>query len=126
MKTIPTQFIDEPIEVRFDEEPVYEKRPPCPQAFIWRDEVFRIAEILNEEQDFTRRGKYSRNMIPSHAQSATKVGSWGVGRYNFSVIVEGGRIFDIYFDRAPKDAGDRKGHWFIKGERAIVDENNNN
>ena len=32
-----------------------------------------------------------------------------------------GRIFEIYFDRAPQNAGDRKGHWFLKGERALVE-----
>jgi hypothetical protein len=123
MNTIPKHFIDEPIEVEFKEPPVYEKRPPCPDALIWNGETYKITEVLSEEQDFNRRGRYSRNMSPAHSQSATKVGSWGVGRYNFCVVVEGGRIFDIYFDRAPKDAGDRKGHWFLKGEREIVEEN---
>jgi hypothetical protein len=121
MKTVPVQFIDEPIEVTFAEPPVYEKRPPCPQAFVWRGETYQIAEMLSEEQDFNRLGKSARNIQPQHLQSATKVGSWGVGRYSFCVTVAGGRIFEIYFDRAPKDAGDRKGHWFIKGERAFVE-----
>ena len=124
MKTIPVQLIDEPIEVTFAEPPAYEKRPPCPQAFLWRGKVYPIIEVLSEEQDFNRRDRSARNMQPKHLQSATKVGSWGVGRYSFCVIVAGGQIFEIYFDRAPKDAGDRKGHWFIKGERARIEEPN--
>lgn len=121
MRTIPIQFIDEPIEVTFSEEPVYEKRPSCPQSFTWRGETYLIQAMLSEEQDFSRRGKSARNMEPSHLQSATKVGSWGVGRYSFCVRVVDGRIFEIYFDRAPQNAGDRKGHWFLKGERAQIE-----
>jgi len=119
MKTIPLQFIDETIEVIFNEPPTYEKKPPCPDAFIWRGETYRISEVLSEEQDFNRRGRSARNMEPAHLQAAAKRGSWGVGRYSFEVRVEGGRIYEIYFDRAPQEAGDRKGHWFLKGERAI-------
>jgi hypothetical protein len=126
MQTIPIQFIDEPIEVTFSEPPVYEKRPSCPNSFIWRGEHFEVVEVLSEEQDFNRKGKSARNMQPAHLQSATKVGSWGVGRYSFCVIVDGGRIFEIYYDRAPKDAGDRKGHWFLKGERARTAKDDNN
>jgi len=121
MKTIPSQFIDEPIEVFFAEPPVYEKRPDCPQAFIWRGVTYPILETISERQDFNRRGRSARNMQPAHLQSATKVGSWGVGRYYFCVRVAGERIFEIYFDRAPQDAGDRKGHWFLMGERQLVD-----
>jgi len=120
MQTIPKQFIVEPIEVTFKETPQYEKRPPCPDAFIWRGETFMIMEMLTEEQDFDRRGRSERNMQPAHLQSASRLGSWGVGRYSFCVFVDGGRIFEIYFDRAPQDAGDRKGHWFLKGERVQI------
>jgi hypothetical protein len=122
MKTLPSQFYDEPIEVTFDQAPLYAKRPDCPRAFRWREEDFRIVEMLSEEQNFERRGRSARNMVPEHAVTASRVGSWGVGRYFFCVVVENGRIFDIYFDRAPQNAGDRKGHWFIKGERIRVEE----
>ncbi len=122
MKTIPSQFIDEPIEVNFDEPPMYEKRPDCPQSFLWRGETYLIQKILSERQDFNRRGRSARNMQPAHLASASKVGSWGVGRYYFCVQVNGGKIFEIYFDRAPQEAGDRKGHWFILGERHVVND----
>ena len=122
MQTIPLQFIDEPIEVIFTQPPLYEKRPPCPDAFIWRGETYTVVEMLNEQQDFTRRGRSARNMEPAHLQSASRLGSWGVGRYSFYVKVKGERIFEIYFDRAPQEAGDRKGHWFIKGERAFINQ----
>jgi hypothetical protein len=81
-------------------------------------------KVLSERQDFSRRGRSARNMQPAHQASAAQKGSWGVGRYYYCVEVEAGRIFEIYFDRAPQDAGDRKGHWFLMGERQIVKDEN--
>jgi len=109
-------FIDEPIEIGFKESPVMEKKPGCPNLFIWNGQFYTITEMLEEWSDFTRRGKYARNMAPGHAVTASRRGSWGVGRFFFRVRVEDGRIFDLYYDRAPKDADDRKGHWFLYRE----------
>jgi hypothetical protein len=64
-----------------------------------------------------RRGRMSNNMRPAHASRASRLGSWGVGRFYFRVKVDDGRIFEIYYDRAPADADNRKGAWFLKGER---------
>jgi len=61
----------------------------------------------------------SANMAPVHLASAARNGSWGVGRFYFRVVVESGQIFEIYYDRAPKDVDNRKGGWFLKGERHI-------
>ena len=111
------RFIDEPIEVQFDSPPLLEKSPPCPQGFVWQSQIFRIVELLAEWKDFRRRGRMGRNMIPPHLSRAERIGSWGVGRFFFRVRTEDGRIFEIYFDRAPADAGDRKGSWVLFGER---------
>ncbi len=113
------RFIDEPIEAQFDSPPLLEKSPPCPQGFIWQSQIFRIVELLAEWKDFRRRGRMGRNMIPPHLSRAERIGSWGVGRFFFRVRTEGGRIFEIYFDRAPADAGDRKGSWVLFGERLV-------
>ncbi|HBA90257.1 MAG TPA: hypothetical protein DCZ08_00220 [Anaerolineaceae bacterium] len=113
------RFIDEPIDVQFDSPPLLEKSPPCPQGFIWQSETFRIVELLAEWKDFRRRGRMGRNMIPPHLSRAERIGSWGVGRFFFRVRTDGGRIFEIYFDRAPADAGDRKGSWVLFGERLV-------
>ena len=90
----PTHFFDEQIEVLFDTPPVYEKTPPCPNGFIWNDETYRIIETLSEWSDFSRRGKYARNMRPAHAAVASTRGSLNVGRFYFRVKVENGQIFD--------------------------------
>lgn len=111
------RFIDDPIEALFDAPPLYEKSPGCPNGFVWNGETFRVLDLLAEWKDFRRRGRMSNNMIPAHLSRAERIGSWGVGRFFFRVRTEGGRIFDIYFDRAPMDAGDRKGRWVLFGER---------
>ncbi len=118
METVPSRFIDEPVDVFFDHPPLLEKKPDCPSAFAWRGQTWRIVTLLSEWQDFRRRGRMARNMCPEHAAAAQVRGSWGVGRYFFRIQVEGGRIFDLYYDRAPVDAGDRKGHWFLHCERS--------
>ncbi|KAF0112223.1 MAG: Uncharacterized protein FD147_284 [Chloroflexi bacterium] len=117
MDTIPSHFYDEPIEVIFDQPPLLEKKPDCPQGFIWRGETYHITEILEEWVDYRRRGKMARNMKPAHLSSASRKGSWGVGRFCFRVKVESGRFFELYYDRAPENVDNRKGNWFLLGER---------
>lgn len=110
------RFIAEPIEAVFDRPPVLEKKPNCPNAFIWRGETYRIVEKLREWHDYARRGRMARNMQPQHAAVAAGRGSWGVGRDYFRVRVESGQAFDIYYDRAPKGPDARKGAWFLYRE----------
>jgi hypothetical protein len=109
----PLHFIDEPITVEFDQPPLFEKKPPCPDRFIWRGETYPITELLSEWMDTARRGRMARNMKPTHLVVATTRGSWGVGRYHFRVCTASGRWFDLYYDREPQNAGDRKGRWFL-------------
>lgn len=114
LKTI--HFYAEPITVEFDRPPVLEKKPVCPDAFTWRETVYRVTEVLAEWVDFQRRGRMARNMQPQHAAVAQSRGSWGVGRYYFRVLTSAGRIFEIYYDRAPKDIDSRKGNWVMVRE----------
>ena len=107
------RFIAEEIEVGFDRPPLLEKRPGCPDRFIWGDESFEISEKLAEWHDYRRRGRMARNMQPAHAAVAEQRGSWGVGRDYFRVRTVGGRVFELYYDRAPKDVDRRKGAWFL-------------
>ncbi len=114
----PIHFYDAPIEVVYDKPPVYEKTPDCPNEFIWEDKPYRIIETLSEWSDFTRRGKYARNMRPTHAAVASNRGSLNVGRFYFRVKVGNGQIFDLYYDRAMKSVDERKGQWFLYRELA--------
>jgi hypothetical protein len=36
-----------------------------------------------------------------------------VGRDYFRIRTGTGRVFDIYYDRSPKTASERKGMWFL-------------
>jgi hypothetical protein len=115
MKTewLPIRFIDQEIEVSFIHPPLLAKKPGAPDAFHWDGELFQVDEVLSSWFDVQRRGQMAKNMSPEHLRVASKRGSWGVGRYYFRVRTSQGRVFDLYYDRAPKKAADRSGHWFL-------------
>lgn len=116
MNPLPSRFIEEPIEVIFKKKPALEKKPGCPDGFVWRGDTHQITEILSEWHDYLRRGRMARNMSPPHAAVASGRGSWGVGRDYFRIRTRSGRSFEIYYDRAPLDADRRKGQWFLYKE----------
>lgn len=111
-----TRFLSEPLEVEFDEAPLLEKKPGCPDRFTWGEESFEIVELLAEWHDYRRRGRMAQNMRPERLARAERTGSWGVGRDFYRVRTEGGRIFEIYYDRSPKDVDRRKGYWVLYQE----------
>jgi hypothetical protein len=106
-------FIDEEITVHFRQAPMLEKKPEAPQSFDWRGTRMTVTEVVSTWFDFERKGREARNMAPPHLATARRRGSWGVGRFYFRVRTDDGRAFDLYYDRAPEGAGDRKGHWFL-------------
>jgi hypothetical protein len=112
------RFIGEPITVEFDRPPLYEKKPSCPDRFFWRGDRYPITELLSAWLDTTRRGRMARNMQPAHLAMASHRGSWGVGRYHFCVRTESGQCFELYYDRKPMSAGNRKGNWYLFRELA--------
>lgn len=114
----PIRFVSERMEVEFEERDLPEKKPGCPAAFTWRGVRFAVVERLSEWHDYERRGRMARNMRPEHAARAEQTGSWGVGRHYHRVRTDSGRIFDIYYDRAPRNAVDRKGGWYLFRELA--------
>jgi hypothetical protein len=116
MSAKPLRFIGEPITVEFETPPPIEKKPPCPNRFTWRDEVYDVTRLISEWSDWSRRGRSARNMRPTNMAKTASRGSWGVGRLYFRVRVASGAVFDIYYDREPKDASDRKGSWFLYRE----------
>lgn len=109
----PIRFIGAEIEARFEEPPLLAKKPGPPASFVWDGGLHLIECVISSWADFGRRGRMARNMQPAHLEEASRRGSWGVGRFYFRVQVEGGRVFDLYYDRAPQAAADRAGHWFL-------------
>ena len=61
-------------------------------------------------------------MTAAHLAVASLRGYWGVGRFSFRVRTEEGRIFELYYDRAPKSVDDRKGSWTLYQEMVNDDE----
>lgn len=112
-KFVARQFIGEEITVYFENPPMLSKKPGPPDRFHWQENEFIIAATLSTWFDFGRKGRMAINMREEHLRQAERRGSWGVGRFYFRVRTQEGRIFDLYYDRAPKDAGDRQGHWFL-------------
>ena len=116
MEWKPIRFIEEPVEVSFEQTPLLEKVPNCPSGFIWRETPFTIVELISEWHDYTRRGRMAHNMRPEHAAAAERRGSWGVGLAYFRIMTDSGRVFDLYYDRAPRDVHHRKGVWLLYQE----------
>ena len=112
----PIKFIGEEIEVKFDKPLTLAKKPGCPDAFIWQNEEYRVVELLSQWSDFTRRGRFARNMQPHNQRKAVRRGSLGVGRFYFRVRTKVGRIFELYYDRAPKSVDDKMGSWSLYRE----------
>ncbi len=121
MEYKPIHFIGEQVEVQFDKPPLFSKKPGCPDRFVWKDQTFQIIEKLSEWQDFNRSGRMEYNMRPANAAKAKRRGSWGVGKFYFRVQTDSGRIFELYYDRAPKDVDDRKGAWILYREMNVDD-----
>jgi len=117
----PLRFIGEQIEVEFDKPPLYSKKPGCPDRFIWKKNTYLILEKLAEWQDYSRSGDMIHNMRPANLSKALRRGSWGVGKYYFRVQVINDQIFELYYDRAPKDVENRLGGWFLDREMERTD-----
>ena len=112
----PIKFISETVDVIFDIPPVIEKRPDCPDGFTWEGETYRVVENMREWKDFSRRGRMAHNMRPANMSKAFRRGSWGVGRFYFRVQTINEQVFDLYYDRAPKDVDNRLGGWYLDRE----------
>ncbi|MDH3628730.1 MAG: DUF6504 family protein [Acidobacteriota bacterium] len=112
----PKRYIGREIEVSFDEAPALKKTPHCPDVLRLGKETLRVVEVLEEWSDFKRKGRFAENMRPEHRETAESRGSWGVGRIFFRVRVEDDRLFELYYSRAPKDAANRLGFWFLRCE----------
>ena len=122
MEYKPVRFINEQVEVHFKRPPTLEKKPHCPDGFKWRDVYHKIDEVISEWVNYRRRGRMAKNMTPTHAETAARRGSWGVGEFYFRVQTTEGRIFDLYYDRSPKSVDDHKGNWFLDRELEYQEE----
>lgn len=109
----PLSFISQVITVHFETPHVLEKKPGAPDRFEWHGETFCVAEKLKEWHDYERRSRMAHNMRPTHLRAARSRGSWGVGRDYYCVRTTCDRVFDLYYDRTPASAGNRRGQWIL-------------
>jgi hypothetical protein len=116
MSYTPVRFINQQIKVRYDSPPILEKKPGCPDGFLWQDREYTISDLLSEWHDYDRKGRMTNNMKPANTRKATIKGSWGVGQDYYRIRTVQNLIFEIYYDRAPKNVNDRKGTWFLYRE----------
>ena len=116
----PLHFYGDEIDVEYETAPFLSKKPTAPDHILWKEQRFTIEEVISSWFDYSRKGRMALNMRPQNRMKAERRGSRGVGRFYFRVRVREGRVFDIYYDRAPKDAGDHKGHWFLWREVEAV------
>jgi hypothetical protein len=112
----PLNYIGAAVAVEYKTVAGRQKHPEQPVAFEWDGQTYRVTEVLQQWVDFRRRGRFANNMQPQHAEVASHRGSWGVGRFHFYVRTESGQIFQLYYDRAPKDIDNRLGAWVLVGE----------
>jgi hypothetical protein len=110
-------FYSEPIEALFDRPPVLEKRPGCPDGFVWRGDRHRIVAVLREWHAYAPRGASRDRALREHgrywvAAAEQRRGSWGVGRDYYRVTTDRRETFDIYYDRRPQGPA-VKGGWFL-------------
>lgn len=113
---VPLRFVAEPIKVAYETSPLLEKDPECPDQFVWRKHTYQVVEQISAWRDYERRGLMARNMTPGHLATASRRGSWGVGRLYFRVRTDTGQVFDMYYDRRPRSVERRKGQWFLYRE----------
>jgi len=106
-------FIDEEIQVDLANGTFLEKKPKCPRRIYWQDRWIGVERTLAIWDDMSRKGKNARNMREEHLERAKVKGSWGVGRFYFEFTGDDGNIYTIYYDRAPGNAGKRKGTWIL-------------
>jgi hypothetical protein len=110
---LPIRFLSAEIVVEHRTSPLLSKKPTAPDSFLWNEQRYEVEQLISSWFDYSRRGRMAMNMRPQNLKKAEARGSRGVGRFYFRVRVEGGRVFDIYYDRAPRDAGDHEGSWIL-------------
>lgn len=73
--------------------------PGLPSAFVWRDRVVRVAEVLETWKDTG----------PCHSGSDERY----VRKHWFRIRTEAGHEMRIYFERQPRSSRERTHRWWL-------------
>ncbi|MGD2250965.1 MAG: DUF6504 family protein [Candidatus Methanofastidiosia archaeon] len=106
-------FYSEPITVKFEKEPLLEKKPGPPDVFVWRGKSYTIIRVEKEWHTYNKQGKIEKfySQKGNAPELTPPKGSWGVGRDYYRVKTDTGEVFVIYYDRQPKKS--KKGQWIL-------------
>ena len=116
------EFIGREINVTLPNGSSLDKKPPAPRAFRWKCVVHQVTEMLATWHRYGKPEIRTQGGRPPYfVRSGRTQGSWGQGRVYFRVRTEEGRLFDIYYDRAPKGQR-RAGAWFLWRELSAAEE----
>ena len=81
-------FYSEEIEVQFDREPLIEKKPGLPSAFIWRGQEHIIVELLKEcvavGRTMVQKQKQHRLQHPNRPASTSFPAPWSASSSHVS------------------------------------------
>ncbi|RJQ07061.1 MAG: hypothetical protein C4551_07320 [Bacillota bacterium] len=111
-------FVGEEIEPVFEEAPALEKKTGAPSGFRLREREYKIQRVVKEWHEYNQSrpgGGWDAGRPPYAMRGVRNRGSWGQGKDFYRVLLDDGRLVDIYYDRRPKSGGDkgRKGRWVL-------------
>lgn len=116
------QFIGREISVRLPQGFSLEKKPPVPEAFECQGKSYLVNEMLAMWHRYGKPDiRTQGGRAPYFVRSGRTQGSWGQGRVYYRVRTDEGRLFDLYYDRAPKGQR-RAGAWFLWRELSPEEE----
>lgn len=105
------EFIGEPIEVVLPPEAHPPRSPPAPEEFHWRRRVYRVEAVFQQWWDFDRQSRRQQSYGEEYQRTASRRGSYGMGRCYY-LVRAAGEIFLIYYDRRPS-SGSPGGSWVL-------------
>ena len=107
------QFIGHEITVTLPSGFSLEKKPPVPESFQWQGKLHTVTEMLAMWHRYGKPEIRTQGGRPPYfVRSGRTQGSWGKGRVYYRIRTKNGRLFDLYYDRAPKGQR-RAGSWIL-------------
>lgn len=111
-------FIGDEIEPIFAEAPELEKKTGAPTGFKWKGHDYVVKRVVKEWHEYgsgRQGGGWDSGRPPFGQRNVMNRGSWGQGKDFYRVLLEDGRLVDLYYDRRPKSGKEkgRKGRWVL-------------
>jgi hypothetical protein len=92
------ELVSEAITGAFDAVAMGRGEPGLPQAFTWRGQSYRIAQVLDKRKESSREGG---------------TGNLYLRRHYYRLRMSDGSTWTIYFTRQKPKSGSPKQRWFL-------------